>query len=617
MGAGHNKHTSAVRKLTFDELVTLQDNKQFVIGGQYVLLDYEHKYYVENSMTGEIENEVEILQNVSGFAFFDPPLTDLAQGSQVEITELPATYTGTEQVGDIVVVTQYFSGGFFINFNTELEDIIGAKFKYTKDRFDVATSLNGQTINDGNGKPVMTPIGIVNTDVHDGTPYMDMTAQENKPVFTEEIALTAISDCELSLDAESLTYVGDVITYDFNDREVKNANGTVIATRKGFIKRRVNEVLNIDIDKDWRAHRYRRYKVQDTASWNNYILNNSVDNSLYLMGGTNAFTLANETSISEEHKYIMPSVENIDFYQDFTNIGVDSNVFLTGQATAPAIVYGGRFESAGQEEFRQDLITLTPENAKDIFILSVDDNYEPLSNVQFAVVNSLENTVFRNLPFQYGESGDLRVRVSDGMNTCTFMTHPNITSDSYKSGTSILSVTAIDLFILNNSGLFFNVNCLSSTEIKNEGETAYLTTGGSPETANQFGVSYMSIYIDDTTILRNCIFGGKRVDRLKFVNYIAVKCLMTWSRGQYNTFTNSSAYLTALKANLDAMNNVFSVETGTNLNAKKGLFGYYYDTFTTQFGRQFFGNNLGDILYNEIDGNNFNQITPVEYSLSQ
>lgn len=616
MGAGHNRHTTNVRKVTFDELVDLQDNKELVIGGQYVLIDYEHKYYIENSMTGQIENELENIQIVSGFAFFDPPLSDIGLGDPVEVTELPSGYTGSIQVGDITTISQYFSGGFFVKFANGLHNVVGIKFKYAIDRFDVATSLNGQTITDGGGKNVMTPLGVINTDVHDGTAYMDMTAQENKSVVTEELALTAISDCEISLEAESLTYVGDVVTYDFNDREVKNANGVVIGTRKGFVKRRVNQNLGIDVDKDWRAQRYRRYKVEDTTAWNNYILNNSVDNSLYLMGGSNAFSVSND-NITEEHKYIMPSVENKDFYQDFTKTGTESNVFLTGQATAPAIVYGGRFESAGQEEFRQDLITLTPENGKDFFIFSLDDNYEPLPNVAFVNINSLQNTVFLNLPFQYGESGDLRVDITDGITTSTFMTHPLITSTSKLVAASLISITALDLFYLTNNGLLSNINCLGSSEINNGADVIFLTIGSFRQSVTAFGVSYVSLFMDETTLLRNVIIGGKRVDNLKFSNYIGIKLLAGWSRGQYNTFVNSSSYLTAIKANLDAMNNVFTVDTGTNQNAKKSLFGYYYDTFTVQFGRQIFGNNLGDMLYNVIDGNNFNAITPVEYSLSQ
>ena len=601
---------------TYVELETLINNNELIVGQQYILTDYKTEYYIQGSNTGPIVGEIENIQVVSGFAFFDPALTAIDVGDSVTITELPAGYTGPIAVGDVTTVTQNFSGGFFMRFANGLHNVVGIKFSYSVPRFTVNTALNGATITDGNGKVVARPGGVINTEVHDGTAYMDMTAAENYDVPEEQISLTAIQTDLFSIEAESLTYPEDKLIYSFKDNEIKNEDDVVLGPRKGFILRRDNERLNVNIDKDWRIQRYRRYKVADSTDWNNYILNNAVDQSLYSMGGANAFSVSNN-AITEEHKYILSSLESVDFYQDFTKIGTEPNVFLTGQSGAPGIEYGSRFETAALTEFRQDLIATDPLQAKDYTIISLDSNLQPVDNVESVFINNSFNTIFLNLDFQYGESGSLRVDIKDGISGSTFMTHPQITSSSYKNANSLTNITAIDVMFLQNTGLLSNVPVLSTFQLQNAGIVDFMTAGGYLENVRPWGVTYLSLYIDDDSFVRNTVLGGKRVDSLKFENVLINKALLAWDRGQYLTFSNSVMYLTAMKGFLSSYTHRFRIDTGTSQNAKKSLFGYYYDSFIAGNGRDIFNNNLGDLLYRNIDGNNNNQVNLVTFSQSQ
>jgi hypothetical protein len=64
-------------------------------------------------------------------------------------------------------------------------------------------------------KPVIKPSGILNTEVHDGTEYMSMSAGEHSTCRNYNINSNS---CWLfSREAESVTYAGDKLKYDFLD----------------------------------------------------------------------------------------------------------------------------------------------------------------------------------------------------------------------------------------------------------------------------------------------------------------------------------------------------------------------------------------------------------------
>jgi hypothetical protein len=68
----------------------------------------------------------------------------------------------------------------------------------------------------------------------------------------EVIVLTAIDVDKFSSDAESLTYIGDKLAYDFNDNKIVDENGTFITSRNGFVLRRINLEIQLILIQDWR-----------------------------------------------------------------------------------------------------------------------------------------------------------------------------------------------------------------------------------------------------------------------------------------------------------------------------------------------------------------------------
>ena len=70
-----------------------------------------------------------------------------------------------------------------------------------------------EVIVDDYGNVVMQPGGVLNVDVHNDLPYMNMTGVENESPKIEELILTAIGENQFSIEAESLTHKGDLLLY--------------------------------------------------------------------------------------------------------------------------------------------------------------------------------------------------------------------------------------------------------------------------------------------------------------------------------------------------------------------------------------------------------------------
>ena len=116
---------------------------------------------------------------------------------------------------------------------------------------------DGTYIADGYGKPIMQPGGVVNTEVHDGTNYGAMVSSENPAPTPEKLLLTAASPNSFVTRADSLTFPGDTVDYDFNDTYV---NATT--ERPGWISARYNAGNNLSISEDYRHFRgNRRWKA--------------------------------------------------------------------------------------------------------------------------------------------------------------------------------------------------------------------------------------------------------------------------------------------------------------------------------------------------------------------
>ena len=593
---------------TYEEIEEIKNNNELDPNKRYVIIDYKTEYYIEGSMSGDIVEEAEVTGIVSGFGAFLPDgVSSAANGLQAKVKFLPEGYTGSIEVGDTTTITSYFSE-FYFKFANGAHTIIGAILEIQTPRFKRLTQFNNATVTDSNGLPIITPSGVINTDVHNGSPYMSMTSEENKAVPTEKIILTPLDGSTFSIDAESRTYLGDVLEYDFDDNEIKNENNEVIGKRSGLVKRRINrEQKLIDLRDDWRAKRYRRYSPE---SFEEYSLISDND-SLYRVNGAHACTVSN-LNITEDHKLILPFIENDNFYNDFT-VRSDGNPFLNGD-TAPIILYGRRFETEGQNQYSKNLDSKVDlSTAKDIFILPLDNEFEPIEEVKKCVVRDvIKNTVFQNLPYQFGETANMVVE-SNEIQYSTFKSMPEILNTN-----SIKELTCIDIPYLTSCNFIEKSHILTTAEIDGTGNFIKSTIGGYPSNIRPYGVTFVGIETTGGTQIKNSIFGGKRVDNFLISNTVFNKSLFIGDRTQYSALRDSTLFLTAII--LGGTNSVIDIElnTGLNNNPRKSppALGYYLVSGSGLNQKKLIGNTAGDLVYEDIDFND-NSKTITTYITSQ
>ena len=223
------------------------------------------------------------------------------------------------------------------------------------------------------------------------------------------------------------------------------------------------------------------------------------------------------------------------------------------------------------------------------------------------MVNHLENTVFMNNPSQYVKSNAIDVHITDGISTSTFVAGAKIYSSSERRTSGLKNLTVIDKIDLYNTGKIDNLSVLATLVLENNGDLNYVTIGGMASNVYPYGptVTWLNIYFDGLSRIQNTIIGGKRIDRLFFNNVQASKCLFLLSKGQYLKFSNSILYLTGIKHNTSFYTNTIQLDT-TFKNTTKNKWGYWYDITTAIAGKNIIRNNKGDLLYQEIDGNNNN-----------
>jgi len=621
--------TSAEKEYTFDALKTLVAKGALVLGQKYILSGYQTKYYIEGTNTSNIEKTIANTGIVTGYGFYDPPLLDIQNGSAVTVMTLPTNYSGAVQVGDTTTVNAYYAGSY-IRFTNGLQTIIGATFKYSLPRF---TSIAPDaTVIDANSKVMMQTGGVINTLVHNGEVYMQMSAQENQAVPEEKIIVTAISESEFSTQAESITHLGELLTYDFTDTQIKNEDGVVIGERMGLITRRISADKKIDVNKDWRVQRYRRYKMSDT-DWQNYLLANPSTDNVYKLGSNNGVTAAN-INITDTHKYVLPLIEEKKFYQDFSNLGTTNNIFLEGTSSPGHIVYGGRMEVTNDDVYKQTVIASPVDNGKDLFIIPfvqpeivvvsenektatattkpmlIETKLNVVENLDAFIAHNLENTVFLNSNSQYSSTNRIEVSITDGISYSTFSTGCKIFSASENRTNGLSRITCMDNIILNNKGKIENLHILTTGKLSNNGDMKFVTIGGMPSNASPYGVTYIDVTFDDACRMRNTMIGGKRVDRMFFSNVQTNKCLFVFSRGQYLRMSDSILFLTAIKHSGDFYTNNLNIDT-TGINANKNKYGFLYEGIPNGTGKHVFTNLQGDLVYQVIDGanNNSTQIT--------
>ena len=229
-----------------------------------------------------------------------------------------------------------------------------------------------------------------------------------------------------------MTYLGDTIYYDFEDNQVENDNGFVIGKRNGFITRRVNDELYIDLKCDWREQKFRRWLLSDD-SVNQFINTNEDASSSDVMTAFDQkflFTSELRSTSNPEFFYIIPKPEYI-----LQNLNSKGKV--------------KEFEASAKSTI----------NAKDYPIFKLDENKNPVKVIQ-CKIDFIENTVFQ------GNTGtfnlDLNIDNASQIFNSTFTSYLNIENSL---GTAMQRVISLDSIFMTNmpSNDLIDVNFLGYT----------------------------------------------------------------------------------------------------------------------------------------------------------
>lgn len=597
---------------TYMELKALIDNNELLVGKKYVLTDYKTVYQINGSDSSNNTQIHEIIGRTAQYTQFNSVPSDIAPvGSVVTCVYTPP---GASIVtGQTFTIITYFNSAyirFSPNPTANGGENFGAKFRFEKQRYPNIPS--NAIINDTNGKPVIKPSGVLNTEVHDGGPYMSMTGLENPAPTTEKLVLTAIDTNKFSVYCESLTYIGDTLTYDFNDNIVYDANGNNIGLRNGNILKRTNVTNTISVNKDWRVQRYRRYGIDD-VNFDGFLLKNTYNSgasgtTIYQIDGLNYSTARN--TLTQDHKYFLREPYKANAYINFAK--TSPNVFLSGVTTIPAT--NSRFSRP--LEYSVDIVLpmsgLTGTTfAKDFHILPIVNNHETELTNKF-IVGDLYDSVFLPYGQRYGNTFNLTVdSINGNIYYSTFTTLPNITN----LGT-FNNVVALDYLNSTNRNNISGINWLSNGDITNDGTINGVTFGSIA------GATFLNP--DGTQNINP--FNGYRVDQSSSINYSIISggytrfalrnsnisaCLIVKKQCDYSSLSLNS-YLTLLKNRLDMFSTNINIISQNNPIPNKGYYGYIYDYSIRLKDIEL--NNLNykkNLIENTIDINNITTITTI------
>lgn len=373
-------------------IVNLRDQEKLVPKQKYLVTDYLHTYFIQGSNSTGIVKFAEIYQYIYGYATLGYYNYDLTVGRMVVINYLPNGYSGNLQVGDTTTVSVN-SQSWYFQFANGMHTIPGIGFKYYLQRY-TAVEENA-VINDGNGRPILKPNGLLNIEVHDGQDYMDMPGNLNKAVIPEQILLTAKNEAEFEEISESITYPGDKLVYDLDMVEIYNDNYDLIGTRNGFIRRRFNEGLSIDLPIDWRNTKYRRWCLDEESR--RKFINQHHDIVTSKLGYQEKwlFTAANRRVDQPQFFYIVQDLEG-----NFMNLNKD----------------------AMRTTFAYQVQDITA--AKDFPVIPLNSQGEPIGSFN---IQSLYNTVFQGYNGEITGSATVDTAY---ISSSTFVANPTIRGDN-------------------------------------------------------------------------------------------------------------------------------------------------------------------------------------------
>jgi hypothetical protein len=595
---------------THATLNVLKNEKKLITGNKYILTDYQTKYIINGSDSSTRQQIHTVIGSASNFTQFNNvPNTIATNGDVVTVVFAPSGSTVT--TGQTLTIVNYFNVGY-IQFSPLLTGAqnIGVQLRFEKQRY--SNIPNNIIINDINGKPVFKPTGVLNTEVHDGLPYMSMSGIENPAPFIEQISLTAIDSSNFSINAESLTFIGDKLEYDFNDTIINDDNGNFKTNRNGFILKRENVYGNISVDKDWRVQRYRRFQM-DNFNWNGFLhkkefseLSGTSGSTIYKILNVNYCTNNNST-ISLDHRYIMyePIINN--FYTDFAKSV--SNPFISGTTSAPTVTVGNRLPlidhvSNFSVNVSLPLSGLTGTTlAKDFHIIPIISG-EPKELVSTFKVNNLNNSVFLDFSQRYGVAGVIFVDSDGGyIYNSSVMSSANIMNKG-----SINNFISIDNISLINNGKIFNSNNLGYTDITNYGTIINSSFGqGFISGTNEF----LQLNIDSNSTLLDTIVGGLRNDGINLTNFMSSQNILI-NKTAGSSVIGGNTFLTLFKNANTMYGSEINLKTFATQIPNKGFWGYIYDfdvaisdTYVNNF------NQRRHLIYQNIDVNNITSITTI------
>lgn len=506
-----NAVVKSENKLNATEIVDLVVSKSLVPGNYYLINDFQTIYKINGSDSAPAVYTREITSFVSKYAILKTGVDEnLVLGKDVVITKLPDGYTGALVVGSITTVSVN-SQNYYLKFANGMQDVLGLKFEYTMPRYSNGNADN-LTVNDANGKPIIRSGGVLNIDVHNGTPYMNMTAAENLSVPLESIMLRAKSTNEFELEGKSVTYIDDIIEYRL---PVAGSEAT-----KGTILRRYNNELNIDLKIDWRVQRYRRWKISDNSILK--ILNQDQPvSSLTGFNGVYQFTAKLSSTATTDRFYIAADLDSLS-----QTIDADTKVV--------------EFAMNARSYF----------DAKDFTIFKLDQNHNPVDVSMMKVSGFFGNTIIQNNTGEFNLNTHISV---DLLSNTTFVCSANLEGDFVKISESLFldtveirPYTKALLQIDRTKVLsYFIINSAISSVIT--GCVIGINTNNYDVAPNNSNPSTRWVRIDtmQNSTLTNVVLGGS-IPAYEFIDAIIINCTLFFYYSHNNQSSSSVFYQSRL-----------------------------------------------------------------------
>ena len=351
--------------------------------------------------------------------------------------------------------------------------------------------------------------------------------------------------------------------------------------------------MNIDINKDWRSQKYRRYRSTNTL-FDRYKLLEEVYKVqtpfgvTYSVGG-----MVNTLYSSEGHRYTLLDLENENHFNDFTNGDSNSNIFTLSVSTTN--VDPINIMTLNPEIYRYSMsfdLTTSDLNFKDFNIIPLDNTYTPTDFVDFVKVKDLDNTIFLTNNKNFGLSSPIYVDSEySSIKYSTFLTGSRIINSQRGIMTKCLT---FDTSIINNNGILNSVKIMSNNWINNSGSEIFNTVFGSAAVSQGALPQFFELHISDDCKIYNSIISSNYTTNLR-ISDSNMSCCFFNIGISYLSKIRFNGHLTAFRegtydVNTPIRNIDLDINTGFSKNPNKvNSYGYNYKLVNT--GGTLFANN--------------------------